>query len=100
MVTATGAELRAKYGKPPAVDSDEALRRLGPHESIHPRDAFAYLHPSQEAADAFTAANLEHYGHRCLGSYVTEEGVVAVYDVRPALARMTGAAYRAEKGGK
>jgi hypothetical protein len=86
---ATGAELRERYGRPPRVDSGDALRRLGLRDSIHPHDAFAFLYPSQEAADAFAAANLEHYGHPDLGSYATDEGVIGVTDLRHALPKVT-----------
>lgn len=88
-VTPTGAELRERYGTPPWVDRGDALRRLGLRDSIHPDDVFACLYPSQEAAAAFAACNLEHHGHPDLGSYVTGKGVVGVCDLRRALPRVT-----------
>lgn len=85
-----GAALRAKYPGVKVIDAGEPLRHLGLRDAIHPFDAVASLFPSQEAADAFAAANLEDYGHPNLGSYADGDGVIGVLDMRPALAQMGG----------
>jgi hypothetical protein len=85
----TGAELRERYGKPVQVHGGDALRQLGLRGTIHPDGVVAFLYPSQEAADAYAAGNLEHHGHTHLGSYAVAGGVVGVADLRHALRKVT-----------
>lgn len=83
---ATGAELRERHrGSITSANRGDALRHLGLRDTIHPRDVWASLFPSQEVADAFALANLEEHGHLNLGSYATGEGVVGVCDLRNSL---------------
>jgi hypothetical protein len=85
----TGAELRERYGKPIQVHGGDALRQLGLRGTIHPDGVVAFLYPSQGAADAYAAGNLEHHGHPDLGSYEVAGGVVGVVDMRHALPKVT-----------
>lgn len=80
-----GKMLRARYGQPVAVEPGPALRLFGRRNEIHPRDVVACLHSSTEAAEAFTAANREHWHHDTLGPVVVDGGVLAVVDLRGAL---------------
>jgi hypothetical protein len=79
------AELWHQYGRPKAADTAMALRLLGKRDEVHPRDAFACVYSSREAAEAFREANREHWGHPSLGIVVVDGGVLGVSDLRPAL---------------
>lgn len=76
--------LRTRYGQPDMVDAAEALSVLG-DTHIAPADVVAFRYRDQEAADAYAASNLEHYGHPSLGTYVVPDGVVGVIDLSEAL---------------
>jgi hypothetical protein len=70
--------LRARWGKPEAVDSLVALSLLG----LPPRgDVAAFRYPCAEAAEAFAAAGLEGYGLAPLGTAETAAGVIGVVRV-------------------
>jgi hypothetical protein len=86
---APGASLRKRSGLMPRADRGEALRRLGVRELVHPDDVVAMLYPSQAVADEFAKSNLEGYGHPCLGSYETLDGVVGMTDLRQVLLKPT-----------
>lgn len=76
------------YGRPVSVDTKAALRLLGITD-VDPRDVAAFRYRDREAADAYAAANLEHWGHSTIGSYdLGEHGVVGVLDLRAAIAEM------------
>jgi hypothetical protein len=79
------APLRARYGMMPRADRGQALRRLGVRDQVHPDDLVAMLYPCQAIADEFARANLDGYGHPCLGTYETRDGVVGVTDLRHVL---------------
>lgn len=81
-------QLRQRYGAPVRVDTAGVLRAAhGLRRSIHPRDAAAFRYPSPAAAEAYSEANREFWGHTVLGPYETEVGPVVVVDLRPALVR-------------
>lgn len=83
-----GETLRARYGQPTAVPSKKVgglLRALGVRDQLHPRDCWACSYPSWEAAEAFAAANREHYGHDVIGPAVVGEDVVCVIDLRKSI---------------
>lgn len=67
-----GEELRAKYGEPVKLDD------------VVPGEVFAFLHNSQEAAQAFVDSNIENHGHPGWKEQ-REEGWVSVVDLRPRL---------------
>jgi hypothetical protein len=81
------AALCRRWGRPETVrDTAAALRTLGIAD-VSPDDAVAFLYSSAEAAQAFAASNLEHYGYRSFGPVVADAGVLgAVYvPMRPLL---------------
>jgi len=81
-------ELWAKYGVPTKVEASSALDELGLLGEVDPDHVVAFTYASREAADAYAAANLEHWGHPTLGTYETAHGVVGVVDLRPAIAEL------------
>jgi hypothetical protein len=89
MTADLGAPTRERYGTPAQVRGGDALRRLGLRGTVHPDDVVAFLYPTQEAADAFAAANREHYGHPDLGSFPVPGGVIGVSDMRHCLRVVT-----------
>jgi hypothetical protein len=66
--------LCARWGRPEPVDMVTAVGVLGA-EAANP-DAYAFRYTSREAAEAFAASNLEHYGYRSFGPVVTDDGVI------------------------
>lgn len=81
------ATLRARHGRSrPVVATRGALRLIGKRAEVHPRDVVAFAYRDQAAADAYTAANLERYGHPSLGMAVFGDEVIGVLDLRPGLA--------------
>lgn len=81
------AALVAAYGCPVRVPGGHALRILDARSRVHPRDVVAFLYRDRAAAEAWAAANAEHYGHPSLGITPAEGGVLGVVDLRPDLAR-------------
>jgi hypothetical protein len=76
-----------RYGRPVTVDAATALRMLGITD-VDPSEVHAFRYRDREAADAYASANLEHYGHPTLGSYILGDEVIGVLDFRPAIADM------------
>lgn len=76
-----------RYGHPETVDRETALALLGITD-VGPDDVAAFRYRDQEAADAYAAANMEHWGHPTLGSCAAETGVIGVLDLREAVADM------------
>ncbi len=86
-------ELWAKYGRPAVRRGSQAgdvLRALRLRDSLHPRDCVVGVYPSMEAAEAFAAANREHWGHEVIGPAVANGDVVDVVDLRPSMAKLSG----------
>jgi len=79
------AELVGRYGWPRPTDKAATLRLLGRRHDVHPRDVSACVYASRDAAEAFAAANREHWSHPSLGIAVVDGGVVGVIDLRPSL---------------
>ena len=80
-------ELISKWGKPESVNTAEALQALGLMEearagNLDPGLLVAYRYSSLEAAKAFDASNVEHWGHKPIGNVVTENGVIGVTQMR------------------
>lgn len=85
------AALWEKFGRPESFDAAEALRLIGKRGEVHPRDAWACVYQSQEAADAFAESNEKHHGHPHLGHVTLDSGsVLGVIDLRPASLRHGG----------
>jgi hypothetical protein len=88
----TRRELAERYGSE-HFDEATALRMVG-HAEIPVSVVYASVYRSREAAEAYAAANLEHYGHPSLGiiQLIGEEWAgrnghfVGVTDLRPAIA--------------
>ncbi len=79
-----------RYGKPEQVSELAAWELLHP-DDVSPAEICAFRYRDQEAADAYAASNLEHYGHPSLGTVRLEDGtVIGVLDLRPALRRARG----------
>ena len=90
-------ELRSRYGQPTKAEAASALSALGLLGEVDPDGVIAFTYPSQEAADAYAAANLEHWGHPTLGTYETTAGVIGVLDLRPAIHERDGSRNDREK---
>lgn len=78
------APLVREYGNPKIVDTAWALRMLGKRDEIHPRNAFAAVYPSEEAAQAYADANSEHWGYVSVGRIPVDGGILGVTDLRRA----------------
>lgn len=86
--SARRAWMYERYGRPTTTNADSALEALGITD-VTPEQVTAFVYRDQEAADAYAAANLEHYGLPVLGTYaLAAGGVVGVLDLRPELARL------------
>lgn len=79
------ADLWERHGRPRAVDPGLALRTAGLRADVHPRDVFASCYRDAVAAEAFAAANREHYGHPTLAVMTVEGGILGIVDLRPSL---------------
>lgn len=89
MSTQAGAVLRIQYGSPRHyADTAAALRLVGKRNEIHPRDAHAFVYPSQEAADAFATANVEGHDIDTWHTALDSGEVLGVLDLRRSLKRL------------
>lgn len=76
------APLVREYGQPQKIDTGWALRKIGKRDQIHPRNAFACIYASEEAAQAYADANLVHWGYVSLGRIPVDGGILGVTDLR------------------
>lgn len=79
-------DLWDRYGHPPRVDAGAALQLVG-RTDIDPGTVVAFRYPSTEAADAWSAANREHWQVETLATVTTDGGVVSILDLRTASER-------------
>lgn len=91
-MTSRRMELIQRYGIPQQLTSEYAITGAIAHmdtaDDLHPGQVVVMVYPSQEAADAFAAANLEQHGHPTVGTYEAPDGsgIVGVLDIRAAIA--------------
>ena len=69
------------------MNTAEALQALGLLDearagALDPGLLVAYRYSCLEAAEAFDASNVEHWGHRPIGNVVTGNGVIGVTQMR------------------
>lgn len=77
--------LIAAYGRPEMLPrSTPLLRSLGCDHD----DAFVARYPCVESADGFRDLNERVHGHRVLGPFVTESGILQVIDYRETRRRL------------
>lgn len=84
-----GQALRNRYGTPGrlgAIDTGDLLRRHGLREQLHPRDCAAFRYPTQDAAEAFAAANRLMDSNTVHGPYRHNGRIESVIDFRAQLA--------------
>jgi len=86
--------LCARWGKPETADAGQALRLIG-CRGVHPDEVHASRYASREAAEAFAASNLEHLASPSLGIVQDGDSWLGVTDLRPQLAALGGAKFRA-----
>jgi hypothetical protein len=88
--SARRARLIEQYGEPETVDRAETIHLFGLREVIHPRDTAAFRYATMEAARAYAQVNRLHHGHKVHGPIMTDNGPVALLDLRESIRSMGG----------